>query len=102
MSLNAAAGLSGMLKAGHTHQEGVDGATLRNIEAAKSLSTIVRTSMGPNGMNKLVVNHLEKMIVTSDCATIVKELEIEHPAAKMLQLAAEMQDQECGDATNLT
>ena len=57
---------------------------------------------GPNGMNKLVVNHLGKIIVTSDCATIVKELEIEHPAAKMLQLAAEMQDSECGDGTNLT
>ena len=71
--------------------EGVDGATLRNIEAAKGLSTIVSSSLGPNGMNKLVINHLEKIIVTSDCATIVKELEIQHPAAKMLELAAEMQ-----------
>lgn len=53
-------------------------------------------------MNKLVVNHLGKIIVTSDCATIVKELEIEHPAARMLQLAAEMQESECGDGTNLT
>ena len=53
-------------------------------------------------MNKLVVNHLGKIIVTSDCATIVKELEIEHPAARMLQMAAEMQDSECGDGTNLT
>ena len=82
--------------------EGVDGATLRNVEAAKGLAGIVRTSLGPNGMNKLVINHLEKIIVTSDCATIVKELEIQHPAAKMLELAAEMQEQECGDATNLT
>ena len=53
------------------------------------------------GMKKLVVNHLEKIIVTSDCATIVKELEVQHPAAKMLVLAAEMQEKECGDATNL-
>ena len=52
-------------------------------------------------MNKLVINHLEKIIVTSDCATIVRELEIQHPAAKMLELAAEMQEQECGDGTNL-
>lgn len=102
MALNSAAGLAGMLKAGHKHMEGVDGATLRNIEAAKGLATIVRSSLGPNGMNKLVINHLEKIIVTSDCATIVKELEIQHPAAKMLELAAEMQEQECGDATNLT
>jgi len=99
--LNPAAGLSGMLKSGHTHIEGVDGAVVRNIEAAKELSRIVSTSLGPNGMNKLVVTHLEKIIVTSDCATIVKELEIEHPAAKMLQLAAQTQDEECGDGTNL-
>lgn len=102
MAYNAAAGLSTMLKDGHKHMEGVDGATLRNIEAAKSLSSIICSSLGPNGMNKLVINHLEKIIVTSDCATIVKELEIEHPAAKMLQLAAETQDKECGDGTNLT
>lgn len=102
MALNSAAGLSGMLKDGHQSLEGLDAATLRNINAAKELSTIIATSMGPNGMNKLVVNHLEKIIVTSDCAAIVRELEIEHPAAKMLSLAAKMQDDECGDGTNLT
>jgi len=102
MALNQAAGLSGMLKDGHTSMEGLDGATLRNISAAKELSRIVTTSLGPNGMNKLVVDHLEKITVTSDCATIVHQLEIEHPAAKMLSLAAGMQDDECGDGTNLT
>lgn len=102
MALNAAAGISGMLKDGHTSLEGLEAATLRNIAAAKELSQIVSTSLGPNGMNKLVVNHLEKIIVTSDCATIVEELEIEHPAAKMLSLASKMQDDECGDGTNLT
>jgi len=102
MALNPAAGLQGMLKDGHTSLEGLDAATLRNITAAKELSHIVSTSLGPNGMNKLVVNHLERIIVTSDCATIVQELEIEHPAAKMLSLASKMQDEECGDATNLT
>jgi T-complex protein 1 subunit theta len=102
MNYNAAAGLGGMLKEGHQSLEGLEAATLRNISAAKELSRIVATSLGPNGMNKLVVNHLEKIIVTSDCATIVKELEIEHPAAKLLSLAATMQDEECGDGTNLT
>jgi T-complex protein 1 subunit theta len=101
MSYNQAAGLGGMLKKGHKSMEGLQGATLRNVEACHEISTITRTSLGPNGMNKLVVNHLGKIIVTSDCATIVKELEIEHPAAKMLQLAAEAQDFECGDGTNL-
>jgi len=102
MALNPAAGLQGMLKDGHTSLEGLDAATLRNITAAKELSHIVSTSLGPNGMNKLVVNHLERIIVTSDCAAIVEELEIEHPAAKMLSLASKMQDEECGDGTNLT
>jgi len=101
MAYNQAAGLGGMLKKGHQSTEGLEGATIRNVEACREISTITRTSLGPNGMNKLVVNHLGKIIVTSDCATIVKELEIEHPAAKMLQLAAEAQDFERGDGTNL-
>lgn len=100
MNLNAAAGLQGMLKDGHRSYEGLHGAILKNIEAAKGIAGMVRTSMGPNGMNKLVLNHLEKIIVTSDCATILKELEIQHPAAKMLVLAAEMQENEYGDQTN--
>ena len=101
MAYNTAAGLGGMLKKGHRNMEGLEGATIRNVEACREISAITRTSLGPNGMNKLVVNHLGRIIVTSDCATIVKELEIEHPAAKMLQLAAEAQDFECGDGTNL-
>eukprot|EP00606_Chrysophyceae_sp_TOSAG23-5_P001266 GSChrysophyteH2.ASY1.ANO1.224.1 assembled CDS len=100
MALNQAAGLGGMLKEGHKSFEGLHGAVLRNTEAAKAIAGMVRTSLGPNGMNKLVVNHLEKIIVTSDCATIVKELEVAHPAAKILVLAAEMQQQEFGDYTN--
>jgi len=108
MNLNAAAGLSGMLKSGHRHLSNADDggatstATLRNVEASRELSRIVSTSLGPNGMNKLVVNHLQKIIVTSDCAAIVRELEIEHPAAKMLAMASDAQDKECGDGTNLT
>jgi len=101
MNYNQAAGLGGMLKKGHQSMSGLEGATLRNVEACREISTITRTSLGPNGMNKLVVNHLGRIIVTSDCATIVKELEIEHPAARMLQLAAEAQDFERGDGTNL-
>lgn len=73
---------------------------MKNIDAGKAIANMVRTSLGPNGMNKLVVNHLEKIIVTSDCATIVRELEVAHPAAKMLSLAAEMQESEHGDNTN--
>lgn len=53
------------------------------------------------GMNKMVVNHLEKLIVTGDASTIISELEVEHPAAKLLALAARAQEQEIGDGTNL-
>jgi len=80
---------------------GLEEATFKNIEAAKNLSTIVRTSLGPNGMNKMVINHLEKLFITNDSATIVQELEVQHPAAKMLVLASKMQEAEMGDGTNL-
>lgn len=100
MNLNAAAGLHGMLKDGMRSYEGLEGAVIKNITAAKAIAMMVRTSLGPNGMNKLVVNHLEKIIVTSDCATILKELEVQHPAANMLVLAAKMQENEFGDNTN--
>lgn len=101
MNYNQAAGARGMLKEGHKTFQGVEGAVLRNIEAGRAIADMVQTSMGPNGMNKLVVNHLEKIIVTSDCAAIVNELEVQHPAAKILVLAASMQQNEYGDNTNL-
>jgi len=49
---------------------------LKNIKACKEISTITKTSLGPNGMKKMVINHLEKIFVTSDAATIIKELEV--------------------------
>ena len=61
---------------------------------------MTRTSLGPNGMKKMVINYLEKQFVTSDAATVLKELEVQHPAAKMLVMASKMQETECGDGTN--
>lgn len=52
------------------------------------------------GMNKMVINHLERLFVTSDAATIIKESDIHHPAAKMIAMAAKMQENECGDGSN--
>ena len=52
------------------------------------------------GMNKMVINHLEKLFVTSDAATILRESDIHHPAAKMIAQAAKMQENECGDGSN--
>ena len=91
---------SSLLKDGYKHYGGLEEAILKNVEACKGLAAITRTSLGPNGMNKLVVNHLEKLFITSDAATIVEELEIAHPAAKMLARAASMQVQEVGDGGN--
>lgn len=48
----------------------------------------------------MVINHLEKLFVTSDASTIMSELEVEHPAAKLIVMAAAAQQQEIGDATN--
>merc|ERR1719361_642388 len=51
-------------------------------------------------MNKIVINHIEKVFVTSDCATIVQELRVEHPAANVVVQAAAMQEREIGDGSN--
>lgn len=61
----------------------------------------MQTSLGPYGRNKIVINHLQKMILTSDAATILRELDVVHPAAKLLVMASQQQDAEMGDATNL-
>jgi T-complex protein 1 subunit theta len=94
-------GISGLLKDGGKHFAGVDEALLKNIEACKGLSQITKTSLGPYGMNKLIINHLGKHFVTSDTNTMVTEMEVMHPAAKLVVMAAKSQEQECGDATNL-
>ena len=72
----------------------MDEAVFRNINACKELSRVTRSSYGPNGMNKMVINHLEKLFVTNDAATIIKELDVEHPAAKMIVMATKMMEQE--------
>ena len=61
MGYNQAKGMQGMLKDGHKTFQGVEGNILKNCDAAKQIAGMVQTSLGPNGMNKLVVNHLEKL-----------------------------------------
>ncbi|KAF7182972.1 hypothetical protein CNMCM7691_002716 [Aspergillus felis] len=78
-----------------------DGAVIRNIEACQAISKTVQTSLGPYGRNKIVINHLQKMVLTSDAATILRELDIVHPAAKLLVMASQQQDAEMGDGTNM-
>eukprot|EP00345_Euplotes_harpa_P010179 CAMPEP_0168340642 /NCGR_PEP_ID=MMETSP0213-20121227/14182_1 /TAXON_ID=151035 /ORGANISM="Euplotes harpa, Strain FSP1.4" /LENGTH=497 /DNA_ID=CAMNT_0008346911 /DNA_START=18 /DNA_END=1511 /DNA_ORIENTATION=- len=93
-------GLQSLLKDGSRHYTGLEEAILKNIDAVKTLSRMTRSSLGPHGMNKMVITHIGKLIVTSDAATIVHEVEVQHPAAKMIAMAAEMQEKEAGDGTN--
>jgi len=95
------AGGPSLFKDGYKQMHGIEDAVLRNIQAVNELSDIVRTSFGPNGRNKMVINHLERLFVTSDAATIIRELDVVHPAAKLLVMASQQQEAEMGDATNL-
>lgn len=90
-----------LFKDGYKQSSGLEDAVLRNIQAVVELSDLIRTSFGPNGRNKLVINHLGKLFVTSDAATIIREIEVVHPAAKILVMASQSQEAEMGDATNL-
>ena len=58
------------------HYSGLDEAVYRNISACKELAQTTRSAYGPNGMNKMVINHIEKLFVTNDAATILRELEV--------------------------
>lgn len=100
MSVPRGPGFAQMLKEGAKHFSGLEEAVLRNIDACKELADTTRSAYGPFGQNKMVINHLEKLFVTNDAATIIRELEVQHPAAKMLVLASQQQEQECGDGTN--
>jgi T-complex protein 1 subunit theta len=93
-------GFAQMLKEGARHFSGLDEAVMRNIDACKDLADTTKSAYGPYGQNKMVINHLEKLFVTNDAATIIRELEVQHPAAKMLVMASQQQEQECGDGTN--
>lgn len=94
-------GLGSLLKEGVKHYQGVDETVLRNIAACKSLMEITASSFGPNGLNKLVINNLDKLFLTNDAGTIMKEIEVQHPAARLILLAAQQQERIMGDGTNL-
>lgn len=79
---------------------GLEEAVYSNSTACKEFAQIVSTTYGPNGMNKMIINYLEKQFVTSDAGTIIRELNVEHPAAKLLVLASQQQETEIGDGTN--
>lgn len=70
-----------------------------NIMAAKAVAETIRTTLGPRGMDKMLVDDLGDIVITNDGATIVEEMNVEHPAAKMVVEVAKTQDEEVGDGT---
>eukprot|EP00124_Ichthyophonus_hoferi_P005742 Ihof_evm1s931 gene=Ihof_evmTU1s931 len=101
MRMPQSGGMSAMMKDGAKSYSGLEEAVYRNIAACKELTQIIRTSLGPNGMNKMIINHLGRLFVTNDAATMIKEIDVQHPAAKILVFATQQQEQEVGDATGL-
>jgi len=81
--------------------ERVSGAEVRtqNVTAALSVANVVKTSLGPIGLDKMLVDDLGEVTITNDGATILAQLEVEHPAARVLVQLSEMQDKEVGDGT---
>lgn len=87
-----------VLKEGTERERGQD-AQKNNINAAKAIADAVRTTLGPKGMDKMLVDSLGDVVITNDGVSILNEIDIEHPAAKMLVEVAETQEEECGDGT---
>jgi thermosome len=70
-----------------------------NIQAARAIADAVRSTLGPKGMDKMLVDSLGDVVITNDGVTILKEIDVQHPAAKMVVEIAKTQDTECGDGT---
>ncbi len=87
-----------ILKEGASRSRGKE-AQRNNIMAAKIISEVVKSTLGPRGMDKMLVSSLGDVTITNDGATILKEIDVQHPAAKMMVEAAKTQDEEVGDGT---
>src|SRR5713101_1812344 len=87
-----------ILKEGATQTKGRD-AQKNNITAAKLIAEVIRTSLGPRGMDKMLVDTLGDVTITNDGATILKEIDVQHPAAKMIVEISKTTDNEVGDGT---
>lgn len=87
-----------ILKEGTKRETGKD-AMRNNIQAAIAIADAVRSTLGPRGMDKMLVDSLGDVVITNDGVTIMKEIEVEHPAAKMIVEVAKTQDTEVGDGT---
>jgi thermosome len=87
-----------ILKEGTTRNRGKE-AQKNNIMAAKVVAEVLKSTLGPRGMDKMLIDGLGDITITNDGATILKEIEVEHPAAKMMVEIAKTQDDMVGDGT---
>ena len=87
-----------VLKESALQQKGKD-AQQNNIAAAKLVAELVRSSLGPRGLDKMLVDSLGDVTITNDGATILKEIDVQHPAAKMMVEISKTMDNEVGDGT---
>ncbi len=87
-----------ILKEGTKRDRGKD-AQYNNIMAAKAIADAVRSTLGPRGMDKMLVDTLGDVVITNDGVTILKEIDVQHPAAKMIVEVAKTQDEQAGDGT---
>ncbi len=88
-----------VLKESALQQKGRD-AQQNNIQAAKLVADLVRSSLGPRGLDKMLVDSLGDVTITNDGATILKEIDVQHPAAKMMVEVSKTLDNEVGDGTS--
>src|SRR5207247_1740189 len=87
-----------ILKEGSSESKGRE-AQRNNIQAAKLIAEIVKSSLGPRGMDKMLVDSLGDVTITNDGATMLKEIDVQHPAAKMMVEISKATDNEVGDGT---
>src|SRR5260370_2517779 len=87
-----------ILREGTSRSRGRD-AQRSNIMAAKIVAEIVRSTIGPRGMDKMLVAGMGDIVITNDGATIMKEMDVQNPAAKMIVEISKTQDSEVGDGT---
>lgn len=83
----------------HGQREAGEDVRTQNATAVAAIANIVKSSLGPVGLDKMLVDDIGDVTITNDGATILKLLEVEHPAAKVLVELAELQDEEVGDGT---
>jgi chaperonin GroEL (HSP60 family) len=100
--MGAASGLANqpilILREGSTRRRGKE-AQLANISAARVVADVVKATLGPRGMDKMLVDSLGDVTITNDGHEILKEIDVQHPAAKMIVEVAKTQDDEVGDGT---